>query len=140
MWAWFPALAAAVLLTGCAPTLYSLDRATESYPLELHSRSAVDIQVFRDDTSITLVNSTAHGYHDFRLWINRRYTAPVAALPAGETITLSLWHFYDERGQRFNAGGLFRTAAPTPVRLVQIQTSDDAPLIGLIAIRAERFE
>ena len=57
-------------------------------------------------------------------------------LTAGEFLTLSLWDFRDVRGEVINAGGFWRTKAPTAVRLVQLQLDDESPLIGLIAIRA----
>lgn len=127
-------------LTGCAPSLYHPERATRGYPMDLHEPASVDIQVFRDDTHLTLVNATPNSYREFDLWINQRYMNRIAALPAGETITISLWDFYDERGDQFNAGGLFRTREPTPVRLVEIQPGEDQKLIGLITIPSERLD
>ena len=61
-------------------------------------------------------------------------------MAAGELIRLSLEEFYDERGEVFNAGGLWRTQEPMPVRLIEMQLSEDRPLIGLITIRAEPAE
>lgn len=127
-------------LGGCAPSLYHPERATRAYPLDLHRPQSVDIQVFRDDTSITLVNATPNSYENFDLWINQRFVHSVESLKAGETITISLWDFYDERGDQFNAGGLFRTREPMPVRLVEIQRGEDQPLVGLITIPSERLE
>jgi hypothetical protein len=125
------------MLTGCAGQLYMPDRATVPYPHHLHEPNAVDIQVFRDGTTIELVNATARSYHDFDLWINQRWTQHVGSLPAGGRLRLSLWEFFDERGERLYAGGFWRVREPTPVRLVQIQTGDDQPLIGLVAIPAD---
>lgn len=107
------------------------------YPDELHAPNAIDIQVFRDGTTIELVNATPRSYEDFNLWINQRYVRAVDELPAGGRLRLSLWDFYDERGEIMNAGGFFRSYEPDPVRLVQIQTDDTSPLLGLIAIRDE---
>ena len=131
------ALAASLVLLGCQPALYDADRATRPYPEELHRPETVDIQVFRDGTNLKIYNSTATTYRDFDVWINQRYVKRVAELPAGGRIKLSLWDFWDERGEVIDAGGLFRTYEPTPVRLVQIQPSENQPLIGLITIRAE---
>jgi hypothetical protein len=97
------------------------------------------MQVFRDFTEIEIVNTTAHSYSDVDVWVNQRYVSHVDAIPAGQSITLSLWDFKDEYGNRFYAGGFFRTYTATPVRMVEIQTSAEAPLIGLVAIRAEEI-
>ncbi len=68
------------------------------------------------------------------MWVNQRYVRRVAAIPAGQTVRLSLWDFYDERGDRFSAGGFWRTEEPTPLRLVELQLDEDEPMIGLITI------
>ncbi|TVQ51143.1 MAG: hypothetical protein EA377_13245 [Phycisphaerales bacterium] len=129
-----------LLTTGCARQQYFPERAAAAYPHELHAASSVDIQVFRDETNIELVNATATTYRDFKLWVNQRYVKDIDRLAAGETRRFSLWDFYDERGEVMNAGGFFRFFAPDPVRLVQIQVDDESPLIGLIAIPAEPLE
>lgn len=129
-------LAAAVLLpvVGCQPAMYDQDMATRPYPRERHTTQVVDMQVFRSGPDIEIVNATAQSYRDFDLWVNQRFVHHIDALPAGESLTLSLWDFFDERGERFNAGGFFRTMEPTPVRLVQIEQSPESALIGLVAI------
>jgi hypothetical protein len=114
--------------------------AKQPYPRDLHTTKVVDMQVFRRGTDIEIVNSTANSYSNFNLWVNQRYVLPVASLPAGASTRLSLWDFFDEYGERFYAGGFFRAYPATPLRLVEIQTSDDQPMIGLIAIRAEEIK
>jgi len=125
------------LSAGCARTMSDPARATASYPAHLHQAQSVDIQVFRDGTTIELVNATPRTYRDFDLWVNQRYVRHVESLPAGERITLSLWDFWDERGEVINAGGFWRTRAATPVRMVEIQLGEDEPMLGLIAIPSE---
>ncbi len=124
-------------LAACAHQSYDPLRATRPYPFEQHTTETVDIQVFRDGTKIQIVNSTARSYEDFDLWVNQRYMAHVDSMIAGETIQLSLWNFYDVYGRVFNAGGIFRTVEPTPVRLVEIQLGPEEPTIGLISIPIE---
>ena len=126
-----------VAVAGCGRVMYDPARATRPYPHDLHQASSIDIQVFREGLSIEIVNATPRSYRDFELWVNQRYMRHVDSMRAGETIRLSLWGFYDERGDRFSAGGVWRTEAPTPVRLVEIQLSDQDPLLGLVTIRAE---
>lgn len=125
---------------GCSQFRIDPAMATRPYPRDLHRPEAVDIQVFRKNTNIQLVNATATTYTDFDLWLNQRYVHRVPSLEAGETITVSLWNFWDERGERFNAGGILRAYAPTPVRLTEIQTAEDQPTIGLVTIRAEKAD
>ena len=132
--------AVAYIPSGCARSMYDPDRATRPYAFDLHTTETVDMQVFRDGVNIEIVNATARSYRDFDLWINQRYVNHIDSLPAGETVQLSLWDFYDHRGEAINAGGFWRTVEPTPVRLVEIQPAPDQPMIGLVTIRAEEVE
>jgi hypothetical protein len=126
--------------SGCARKTFDPAWATWPYPEALHtSGNVADMQVFRDLTEIEIVNTTAHSYSNVDVWVNQRYVAHVNAIPAGQTITISLWDFKDEYGNRFYAGGFFRTFTATPVRMVEIQTSAEAPLIGLVTIRSEEI-
>lgn len=128
---------ACLSLVACQPKTYVADLATRPYPSAQHTTDVIDVQCFRRDTELELVNATANSYRDFDLWINQRYVHHVDALPAGETIRVSLWDFFDEWGQRFYAGGFFRSYPPQPVRMVEVQTGEGAPMIGLVAIRSE---
>jgi hypothetical protein len=123
--------------SGCTRKTYDPAWATQPYPTELHTTTTADMQVFRKGTDLQIVNSTAHSYSEFDLWINQRYVRHVDSLPAGESVTLSLWDFKDEYGDRFYAGGFFRTREAQVVRLVEIQRGEGQPLLGLIAIRSE---
>jgi len=133
-------LLVSILLASCERQRYFPELAGPPFPEHLHEANAVDVQVFRDGTDIELVNATPIGFRDFKLWINQRYMQRVDRLVPGETIRLSLWDFYDERGEVMNAGGFFRTYRPDPIRMVQIQFDDETPLIGLIAVRHEPLE
>ncbi len=131
------ALIVAAGVCSCSPKAYLPELATQPYPRNLHTTTVADIQVFRRGTDIEIVNSTARSYTDINLWVNQRYVLPIDSLAAGTTKRVSLWNFFDEYGERFYAGGFFRTYPATPVRMVEIQTKDDQPMIGLIAIRSE---
>ncbi len=136
------AVLAILPFAGCAEgifdeRLYDISRATRPYPADLHTTDTVDMQVFRDGTRIEIVNSTARSYSDFNLWINQRYVRRVESLPAGRSITLSLWDFWDKRGEVFYSGGFFASYKPAPLRLVEIQASEDQPMVGLITLRGE---
>ncbi|MDY7107403.1 MAG: hypothetical protein SYC29_02085 [Planctomycetota bacterium] len=125
---------------GCARQTHNPALATRPYPAHLHRAESIDIQVFREGTMLEVVNTTPRSYHDFDLWVNQRFVRHVESLPAGETVRLSLRGFYDELGEPFRAGGFFRTEKPMPVRLVEMQFSEEQPMIGLITIRAEKAE
>jgi hypothetical protein len=137
-----PRLAAVCLLIlvtcGCSRRMYDPALATRPYPYELHRPETLDIQVFREGPSIEIVNATPRSFYDFDLWLNQRYVRRVEALRAGETLRVSLWGFYDVRGDRFSAGGFWRTEPPTPLRLAEIQPGEDEPMIGLVTIREKR--
>src|SRR5688572_15225475 len=122
---------------GCGRKMYDPAWATQPYPAQLHTTNVLDIQVFRDNTKIKIVNSTAQRHSNFDLWINQRYVSHVETLEPGETLELSLWQFHDEYGDTFNAGGFFRTYEPTPVRLAEIHPAGRPGMVGLIAIRSE---
>lgn len=120
--------------TGCGHTMYDPDHATAAYPFNLHESNSVDIQVFRKGPTLEIVNSTPVTYRDIDIWINQRFTRHLDVLPAGATLQLSLWDFWDLRGDRFSGGGFWRTEDETPVRLVEFQLNDDQPLVGLVAV------
>ena len=122
---------------GCQQTLYDPDRATRAYPRELHRPVSINAQVFRDGEYIEIQNATAVTYRDVDVWINQRYMKHVDEIPAGGSVELYLGDFWDQYGEAPVAGGFWRTDPPTPVRLVELQLSEEEPMIGLVAIRAE---
>ena len=58
-------------------------------------------------------------------------------LEAGQTRTLWFGDFFDQWGDSPVAGGFFRTEAPTPIVLVQIQIGEESPLLGAISVPEE---
>lgn len=130
-------LAGLACASSCARDLYQPELASRPYPFDLHRTDTVEMQVFRDHEHIEIVNATAMDYAEVDVWINQRYVRRVEAIPAGQSVTLSLWEFTDHWGGVFNAGGIWRTREPTPVRLVELQTGPENPMVGLITIRAE---
>ncbi len=126
-----------LLAGGCERVMYDPARATRPYPAHLHRTSSIDVQVFRRGPSMEIVNSTPTSYEDFDIWLNRRYVRHMDVMRAGETVRISLWDFWDVRGDRFSAGGFWRTEEPTPLKLVQLEVGDEQPLIGLVTIDEE---
>ncbi|MCH2141489.1 MAG: hypothetical protein MK077_00605 [Phycisphaerales bacterium] len=123
------------LLGGCHTPDFEISRARAAYPYDLHTTDTTPIEVFRDGTELTVVNSTANHWPACVMWINQRFSAPMPAMRAGQMVTLSLDNFYDDLGVVFPSGGLFAIRRPMPVRLVELQLNEEVPMIGLVAIR-----
>ncbi len=128
-------VAAALAAAACQRYPYDPSKSTRPYPRELKQGTVVDIQVLPNlgENTITIVNATANGYANFDLWINQRYVRHFDSMKAGETLTVPIDSFWDERGEGPFPGGWFRYYQPTPIVLAQIQVAPDKPLIGLVA-------
>lgn len=118
---------------GCAPEI-RLTQGTipRPYPYEAPLLGPADIQLFRDETEIELVNHTAVSYTDFDLWLNERFLRRIASLPAGGSVRIQLVEFVSEFTEGFRAGGLLSNYRPDPIVKAEIQT--EAGLVGLITI------
>ena len=131
-------------LSGCAIFTNEDPAATAwatAYPEAPDRIGTLDIQVFRENTRISMTNTTPRTLPAGRIWLNRRFSHPVDELPAGESLDLSLLGFVDEFGEVFRAGGFFATIQPDPVVLVEWGSEADgdaAPeLIGLVIVSNE---
>ena len=134
----FDALAAAALSVGCETMRYEPTKATRAYPANLPQERVAEVQVFNDGDAMLIVNATVESWTNVDIWLNQRYLKHVDALAAGQTLRIPLGEFWDVRGEGPFPGGLLRYYPPTPIRLVQIQTAPDAPLIGFLSIPTER--
>jgi hypothetical protein len=108
------------------------------YPETAPMAGVLDIQVFRDVTLLRFTNSTTTDLPDGIMWLNKRYSAPMAALSSGETAELDLRVFVDEFGDTYKAGGFFAQREPAPVVLAQVEVPDDngSPLLyGLVVVQ-----
>lgn len=121
--------------TGCNSPNFDPAYATRPYPFQLHTTDTVAIQVFRDGAHLEIVNSTDRNWGESTIWINQQFAHDVDGLAPGQRLTFDLFEFRNDIGERFNAGGWFRTRQPTPVRLVELQPGEGQPLIGFVAIR-----
>jgi len=136
-------LAAAIMLGsafGCHHTDFDPNLAGPPYPYALHTTDTLSVEVFRDNTDITIVNATAESWTDAVLWINQRFSLPIRRIDAGERVTLDLSSFRDDIGESFPAGGMFATRRNMPVRLVELQTEPEGPLVGFVSIRQSEGE
>ena len=126
-----------LMLSGCGGRRYDPTMATRPYPAELGQGEVIQAQVFRKGPNLTIVNASPQKFRDVDLWLNQRYMYHLESLEPGQTLTLSLTEFFDGWGETPIAGGFFRTEAPTPSILLQIQTDQESPLVGLITIRPQ---
>ena len=126
-----------VTLAACRLAPYEPGKATRAYPTDLVQGSVVQIQVVPQEQSVKLVNATASGFRDFDLWLNRRYMTHVPELASGDTLEIPLDRFWDERGETPNTGGWFRYYQPTRIVLMQMQTGEKSPLVGLVCTLPE---
>ncbi len=129
-------LAVSASLIGCT-TLYDPALETRPYPSELGQGSVVQVQAIPMELAIRVINATATDYSDIDVWVNRRYVQHVRSIPAGGTVDLEIEKFRDQWGQCPQPGGFWRTRAPTPLVLVQIQTDEKSPLVGLVTVVPE---
>lgn len=130
------------VLTGCGllPTGLA-DRSVGTndrpFPAGLAQSETLDVQVIRGpETRITMTNTTARGFGPSTLWINGRFSRPIMGFQAGQTLSLDLYDFRDEFGERFRAGGFFATKAPEKVMHAQLETliDGDTQLLGLVVV------
>ena len=119
---------------GCNAPNFDPKLATRPYPFDLHTTDVVPIQVFRDGTTIEIVNSTDRTWSDATIWVNQRYAAPLKSLQPGQRVSMDLFLFRDDIGEQFRAGGLFRTRPAAKVELIEIQEAEGMPMIGMISI------
>ncbi|MSR33280.1 MAG: hypothetical protein EXS12_00510 [Phycisphaerales bacterium] len=132
--------AAALVLTlvaSCSIVPYEPQKATRPYPFELTQGSVVQIQVIPRIDALEIINSTATSYKNFDLWLNQRYVVHVPELLAGQSVLVPLDSMWDQSGGTPFSGGLLRYFQPTPLVLVQIQTDEKSPLIGLVSTLPE---
>ncbi len=134
---------AVVLLTaalgGCRsePVITADSRAL---PKNATQVEVVNVQVFRNEQTLEMTNTTARGYGPGTLWLNGRFSRRIEGMAIGETLTLNLRDFQDEFGVHFKAGGFF--AADPPERVVMTQYEPDGTpagegpkLIGFITVQ-----
>ena len=128
---------AAIAHSGCSGKKYDPSRATRPYPQQLDQGTMVKVQVFRDGGELIIVNASPQSFNDLDIWVNRQYMLHLDRLEVGETRTLWFGDFFDQWGETPVAGGFFRTDAPTPSVLVQLQIDETGPLLGAVAIPQE---
>ncbi len=124
-------------LCGCGANLYDPKLATRAYPEALVQSEVVQIQAVPKETTLQIINATATQYNNIDVWVNRRFVQHVDVLLPGQTIELQIDKFRDVWGQCPQPGGFWRTRAPTPLVLVQIQRSESTTLVGLVTVVPE---
>ena len=85
-----------------------------------------DIQVFREVAEIRFTNSTPIDFGASTIWINKRFSYPIAGIASGETVTMDLRVFVDQWGETFRAGGFYAQRDPAPVVLVELVENESS--------------
>lgn len=129
-------VAAAALGTAGCHSGSDVETAGPVYPDAVLQSRVLDVQVVRDDTVITMTNTTARGFGPSRLWVNGWYSLEIEGFAVGQTLKLSLHDFQDRYGTAFRAGGFWATRRPERLVLAQIEPLDAEPreLIGLVVV------
>ena len=107
------------------------------FPVELGQSEVVDIQVLRGpETRITMTNTTARGFGPSTVWLNGRFGRPIEGFAPGQTLTLDLYDFRDEFGEKFRGGGFFATKQPEQLMHAQLETlvNGESAMIGLVVV------
>lgn len=123
------AAAGVAALGGCSAGKVDYARA---YPYQTARGEPRSIQVLRDETHITMTNTTARGFGPSTLWLNRWYSRPIDGFAVGETITLRLSEFRDSTSEPFRGGGFW--ASQQPMRIISADLESDGELVGLVVI------
>lgn len=108
-----------------------------AYPQTVKQGEVLDVQVFRDVTTLRFTNTTTRDFGPCTVWLNKRYSLPIEGFNSGQTIELDLTAFVDEFGDTYRAGGFFAQRDPAPVVLAQIETSDaegKPVLLGMVVV------
>lgn len=129
----------ATFLGGCQ--LFNEQLTAEPGPMYPESATMVevlDVQLFRDVTTLRFTNTTTDDLPASTMWLNKRYSAPIPAVASGETVEVDLRQFVDEFGDTYKAGGFFAQREPAPVVLAQIELPNDAgepELFGFVVVQ-----
>ena len=103
-----------------------------TFPERMPVGETLPIQVVREDTRVTITNTTAQTIPATRLWLNKWFSRPLDSLGVGETVTLQLRDFRDEYSEPFPAGGFWATDAGDPVVTAHLEL--DGRLRGLVVV------
>ncbi len=108
----------------------------DAYPEGITQGEVFDVQVFRDVTILRFTNTTTQDFGPSVIWLNKRYSLPIAGIVSGETMELDLTSFVDEYGDVYRAGGFYAQRTPAPVVLVQLETvENDSPILhGFVVV------
>lgn len=119
-------------LTMCCCSGSSKVAYARAYPAKAQAES-VDVQVRREETTITVVNTSSRAFPESTLWLNAQFSKPIAPLAVGQTATYDLWAFRNEFSEPFRAGGFFATERPDVIVLAQIELENE--MLGLVVVK-----
>lgn len=123
--------AAGLSIGGCAATA-DPNLAGPEYPAAAMQTRQLDVQVFREDTTVRFTNTSAIPLGPGRLWLNQWYSRDLPEIAVGETVDYSLSEFRDRYGESFRGGGFWASDKPELLAKAQVETAAD--LVGLIVV------
>ena len=103
-----------------------------TYPEEKKVTAVLDIQVLRDETKLTMTNTTARTITPSRAWVNEWWSSEFPGLAPGQTVRLDLFDFKDRFGTEFRAGGFWATQNPDALVKFEVEQGDG--LVGFVVI------
>ena len=115
---------------GCNAPNFDPKLATRPYPFDLHTTDVVPIQVFRDGTTIEIVNSTDRTW-SMTIWVNQRCRS-IEITATGQRVSMDLFH--SETTSWWPAPRTVQTRPAAKVELIEIQEAEGMPMISMISI------
>jgi hypothetical protein len=117
--------------SGCGSGVTGMVEGPE-YPFQRKQSKTLDVQAVREETILTVTNTTAHTLPACRMWVNQWFSWPFPGLAVGETVEIPLADFKDKFGETFRAGGFFAIDRPAKVVLAQLELEGE--LVGLVVV------
>ena len=110
------------------------------YPSDVPRGETLDVQVFKEEQSVRMTNTSARAFGPSTIWLNARYGRPIDAWAVGEPLDLPLREFRDHYSEPFRGGGFFATEKPMELVLAQVETDGDTgrEMVGLVVVETGR--
>ena len=103
-----------------------------TYPDDRKIIAVLDIQVLRDETKLTMTNTTARTITPSRAWVNEWWSHDFPGLVPGQTLSMDLGDFKDRFGTDFRAGGFWATQNPDALVKFEVEQGDG--MVGFVVI------
>ena len=110
------------------------------YPADLPRAETLDVQVFKEEQSVRMTNTSARAFGPSTIWLNERYGRPIDGWAVGEPLDLRLDEFRDHYSEPFRPGGFFASEKPMVLVLAQVETegAEGREMVGLVVVETGR--